>query len=75
MLTIDHKAKIRHRVLVEGKSQCQVAKETGHSRNIVKQMLQDSEIPRYRSKKPRTAPVLGSSYCISWGHSTPHFAL
>jgi len=59
MLIMDHKAKIRHMVLVEGKSQRQVAKETGHSRNTVKKMLQDSEIPRYRSKKPRTAPVLG----------------
>ncbi len=59
MLTMDHKAKIRHMVLVEGKSQRQVAKETGHSRNTIKKMLKDSEIPRYEQKKPRPAPVLG----------------
>ena len=53
MLTMDHKAKIRHIVLVEGKSQRQVAKETGHSRNTIKKMLQDSETPRATSKRSR----------------------
>jgi len=59
MLTMDQKAKIRHMVLVEGKSRRQVAKETGHSRNTIKKMLQDSEIPCYKQKQPRPAPVLG----------------
>ena len=57
MLTTDHKAKIRHMVLVEGKSQRQVARETGHSRNTVKKMLNDSEIPRYKQKAPRPPPA------------------
>jgi len=59
MLTMDQKAKIRHLVLVEGKSQRQVAKETGHSRNTIKKMLSTSEIPRYHQKVERPAPVLG----------------
>jgi len=59
MLTMDHKAKIRHMVLVEGKSQREVARETGHSRNTIKKMLKDSEIPRYKQKRSRPAPVLG----------------
>ena len=59
MLTMDRKAKIRHLVLVEGKSRRQVAKETGHSRNTIKKMLKDSDIPRYQQKVERPAPVLG----------------
>ena len=59
MLTMDQKAKIRHMVLVEGKSQRQVAGETGHSRNTIKKMLQDAEVPRYEKKVKRTAPILG----------------
>ncbi len=59
MLNMDHKAKIRHRVLVEGKSQRQVARETGHSRNTIRKMLSDSETPRYQQQVERPAPVLG----------------
>ena len=59
MLNMEHKAKIRHRVLVEGKSQRQVARETGHSRNTIRKMLSDSETPRYQQQVERPAPVLG----------------
>ena len=59
MLPMDQKAKIRHLVLAEGKSRRQVAKETGHSRNTIKKMLTDSDIPRYRQRVKRPAPVLG----------------
>jgi len=59
MLTMDHKAKIRHMVLVEGKSQRQVAKETGYSRNTIRKMLNDSDIPHYHQQVERPAPVLG----------------
>lgn len=56
---MDEKAKIRHAVLVEGKSQRRVARETGHSRNTIKKMLQNSERPKYRQRQARRSPVLG----------------
>ena len=59
MLTMDQKAKIRHMVLVEGKSRRQVARETGHSRNTIKKMLKNAEVPRYEKKVERAAPILG----------------
>ena len=59
MVQMDKKAEIRQAVLVEGKSQRQVAKETGHSRNTIRKMLLDSGMPKYQIKEPRTQPVLG----------------
>ena len=59
MLTMDVKAEIRHAVLVEGKSQRQVAQEMGCSRNTVRKMLQDSAPPRYQLNQPRASPILG----------------
>lgn len=59
MLRMDEKAAIREAVLVEGKSQRQVARETGRSRNTVRKMVLDSEKPRYELKRERPSPVLG----------------
>lgn len=59
MLRIEEKAAIRQAVLVEGKSQRQVARETGRSRNTVRKMLADSEKPKYQQKRERSSPVLG----------------
>ncbi len=59
MLKMDEKAAIRQAVLVEGKSQRQVAQETGHSRNTIRKMVADSEKPRYGPRQVRTSPVLG----------------
>jgi transposase len=59
MLDVKEKEQIRKAVLVEGKSQRQVAQETGHSRNTVRKMLENGEAPRYRQKRPRSSPVLG----------------
>jgi transposase len=59
MLTMDEKAQIRHAVLVEGKSQREVARETGYSRNTVRKMLQNSSRPRYQMSQPRDRPILG----------------
>jgi len=59
MLAMDQKAQIRHMVLVEGKSRRQVARETGHSRNTIKKMLANAEVPRYEQKGVRAAPILG----------------
>ena len=53
------KAKIRHAVLVEGKSQRRVAQEMGCSRNTVAKMLADSDPPRYQMTTTRPSPVLG----------------
>lgn len=59
MVKMDQKAEIRHAVLVEGKSQRQVARETGRSRNTIRRMLLDSQVPKYERKAPRRKPVLG----------------
>jgi transposase len=59
MFTMDTKAEIRHAVLVEGKSQRQVAQEMGCSRNTVRKNLQDSAPPRYQLRQPRAGPILG----------------
>jgi transposase len=59
MLTMDRKAKIRHAVLVEGKSQRQVAEELGHSRNTIGKMIQGSQILKYTLTEPRPSPILG----------------
>ena len=59
MRTMDEKAQIRYAVLVEGKSQRQVARESGYSRNTVKRLLEDSGRPKYQLSEPRTSRVLG----------------
>ena len=59
MLTMDVKAEIRQAVLVEGKSQRQVAQEMGYSRNTVRKMLVDSQPSRYRLSQARERPILG----------------
>lgn len=56
---MNEKEKIRRAVLVEGKSQRQVAKETGHSRHTIKKMLDDGDVPKYQMQKERESPVLG----------------
>jgi transposase len=61
MLNVDKKDRIRRLVLVEGKSQRQVAKETGHSRNTVSKMLENSDVPTYTLREERPSPVLGVS--------------
>jgi len=59
MIKMEPKAEIRHAVLVEGKSQRQVAKETGYSRNTIRRMLSNSAKPKYELSKPRESRVLG----------------
>jgi transposase-like protein len=44
MLDVEEKERIRRAVLVEGKSQRQVARETGHSRNTIRKMLEGVSI-------------------------------
>lgn len=59
MLNVEEKEQVRRAVLVEGKSQRQVARETGHSRNTIRKMLENGAVPRYRQQRPRSSPVLG----------------
>ena len=60
MLKMDEKATVRYAVLVEGKSQRQVARELCCSRNTVRKMLTDSNRPKYQLSQARSSPVLGS---------------
>jgi transposase len=56
---MDRKAEIRHAVLVEEKSQRQVARDYGHSRNTIRKMLTSSEVNKYTLMEPRPSPILG----------------
>ena len=53
---MDRKAEIRHAVLVKEKSQRQVAKDYGHSRNTIRKMLTSSEVNKYTLTEPRPSP-------------------
>jgi transposase len=58
MLTVDHYELIRRRVVIEGKSQRDAAKELGHSRKTVAKALELRIPPGYRLSKPRPRPVI-----------------
>ncbi len=56
MLTVEHYELIRRRVLNEGKSQRQVARELGHSRKTIAKALKLRIPPGYRLTEPRWIP-------------------
>ena len=56
MLKVDQIHVLRHKVLVEGRSQRQVAKELGISRLTVKKYLTEA-VPIRRETQPRARPV------------------
>jgi transposase len=58
MLTVDHYELIRRKVVIEGKSQRDVAKELGHSRETVAKALELRIPPGYRLSEPRPRPVI-----------------
>jgi len=58
MLTVDHYELIRRKVLIEGLSRRQAAKELGHSRKTVNKALAERLPPGYRLSEPRPRPVL-----------------
>jgi transposase len=58
MLTVDHFEIIRRKVLLDGNSQREVAKELGHSRKTVAKALEHPSPPGYRTKAARKSPVV-----------------
>jgi transposase len=59
MLTVNDYEIIRRRVLLDGRSQREAAKELGHSRKTVAKALEDPAPPGYRMSKARASPVMG----------------
>ena len=57
MLRMDLVHVVRHKVLVEKKSQREVAAELGVSRNTIARYLNQSE-PTYQQSKPRARPTI-----------------
>ncbi len=58
MLTVDDYDRIRRKVIVEGLSQREVAKELGHGRNTVAKALKHSSPPEYRRTQPVSRPAI-----------------
>jgi len=58
MLTVDHFEIIRRKVLLDGQSQRETARELGHSRKTVAKALAHPVPPGYRGRKPRKSPVM-----------------
>ena len=58
MLAVEHYELIRRKVVIEGLSQRQAAKELGHSRKTVAKALAERLPPGYRLREPRCRPVL-----------------
>ena len=58
MLTVDHYELIRRKVIIEGKSQRDAAKELGHSRETIAKALKLRIPPGYRLSEPRPRPII-----------------
>lgn len=59
MLTLEHYAQIRRMAYLEEKSERQIARDLGISRQTVARALASQEPPSYTLKQPRNAPKLG----------------
>jgi len=57
MLTVDHNELIRCKILIDGLSQRDVAKDLGHSRKTVAKALELRIPPGYRLSQPQPRPV------------------
>ncbi len=60
MLTVDHYELIRRKVIIEGKSQRDAAKELGHFRETIADALKLRIPPSYRLSKSRPRPAIES---------------
>jgi len=58
MITVEQKEQIRRAFYIEGKSIRQIQRETGYHRQTIRQALQDSVVPQYKRKGPKSSPVL-----------------
>jgi transposase len=58
MLTVNHFEIIRRKVLLDGHSQRDVARELGHSRKTVAKAMEHHSPPGYRLGKARACPVM-----------------
>ena len=58
MLTVNHFEIIRRKVLLDGQSQRDVAKELGHSRKTIAKALEHPDPPGYRMSKARVSPLM-----------------
>ena len=58
MLTVNHIETIRRKVLIEGLSQREVARELKHSRNTIKNAIANPSPRKYRLTKDRARPAL-----------------
>jgi transposase len=59
MITVEDRERIRRAYFIEKKSQRQIAKELGCSRDTVKKAIESAEPARYTLTQPRAVPVLG----------------
>jgi transposase len=58
MLTVNHYEMIRRKVLLDGHSQRDVARELGHSRKTVAKALEHASPPGYRMGQARVSPLM-----------------
>jgi transposase len=58
MITVNQKEEIRRAFHIEGKSIRQIQRETGYHRQTIRKALEDSRVPQYERKAPRSSPVL-----------------
>ena len=58
MLTVNHFEIIRRKVLLDGHSQRDVAKELGHSRKTVAKAMEHPSPPGYRMSQARVSPLM-----------------
>jgi transposase len=59
MLQVAEQYRIRQAYYIEKKSQREIAREFGYSRNTIKKAIEQEEAFKYRRQKPANAPVLG----------------
>jgi transposase len=74
MLTVEHYVRIRRKVIVEGSSQREAARELGHGRRTVKKALENPVPPPYTRTKTVAKPVMDpvSAIIDAWLEEDTH---